>query len=315
MSGILEAKGHTNGARGRWLLLAGAAAGIALLAVGVLRTPTGNKPVAEQPAHSTPALNRGLLPPEAVARVNDRLITRKDFEQVLAREVEEGAVPDASTKRLILDRMIDEELRVQRAIELKLHLSDPRVRMDLASAVAEAAAVTAMQESTDESLLRAYFDRNRDYFARRGPLRMRRIWVAIVGGNLGEAFTRARTAMTRLREKQPFDVVKEITGRNDPRPIPDELMSPDRLIELIGRSVLNAALTLQPGEISDPIRTMDGFNVLQMLERRNHVNPSFEACREDVEAEYWAELVREALEANAAGLRKLAIIQRADFFQ
>jgi hypothetical protein len=134
-----------------------------------------------------------------------------------------------------------------------------------------------------------------------------------VGGNLGEAFTRARTAMTLLRERQPFDVVKDIAGSNDPRPIPDELMSPDKLNELIGRTVLNAALTLQPGEISDPIRASDGFNVIQMLERRNHENPSFETCREDVEAEYWAEVLRKALEANAAELRKMATIQREDF--
>jgi peptidyl-prolyl cis-trans isomerase C len=253
-----------------------------------------------------------MLPPDAVARVNDRLITRKDFEQVLALEVEEGAEPDESTKRRILDRMIDEELRVQRAIELKLHLSDPRVRMDLASAVAEAATAAAEQETRDEALLRAYFDRNRDYFARRGPLRVRRIWIAIVGGNLGEAYTRARTATRLLREKQPFEVVKDIVGNHDPRPIPDKLISPDKISEYIDRPVLNVALTLQPGEVSNPIRTMDGFHVLQVQERRNRENASFETCRRDVEAEYWAESVREALEANAAGLRKTATIRRAE---
>lgn len=311
MPNATEEKSLPGSARGRWLLLLGAVAGIALVAMGILPTVDTDLPV-RQSVQPTPSADCELLPAYAVARVNDRLITRKEFEQVLALEVEEGAKPDEATKQRVLDRMIDEELRVQHAIELKLHLSDPRVRMDLASAVAEASTASAEEDTKDEVQLGAYFERNRDFFARRGPLRVRRIWVAIVGGNLGEAYTRARTATQLLREKQPFEVVKDIAGNLDPRPIPNKLISSDSLGDFMDRNVLNVALTLMPGEVSNPIRTIDGFHVLQLQERRNRENVSFESCRRDVEAEFLAENIREALKANAAGLRKTASIRRAE---
>jgi len=288
---VHEGQGHGprgSTARGRWLLLTGAAIGIATAAAGILRRPAADEPPAAEP---TTIAAREPLPPDAVARVNERLIGRKDFEQALALDLAAGAVRNASTERRVLDRMIDEELRVQRAIQLRLHLTDPRVRMDLASAVAEAATVAAEVLPPDEAALRAHFEQKRDYFAGRGPLRVRQIWVAIVGGNLGEAFTRARSATTLLREKQSFEIVKDIAGNSEPRPVPDRLLSPEELGGLIGGTALNVALTLRIGEVTDPIRMTDGFLVLSRvrLQRLPH-----------------------ALESNAAELRKTATLQLAD---
>lgn len=295
--------------RAHRLLLCGAAAGISLAGVGVLRGPTVQP---ASPLQTQPKSNISEpLPTGAVARVNGRLISDDDFQKVLALEVSGGLAPDGATKRALLDRMIDEELRVQRAIELDLHHVDARVRMDLASAVAEAAAAAVAQETLDEAALRSYFEDRRDYFARRGPLRLRTIWVGIIGGNLGEAFNRARTASKLLREKEAFETVKEICGNSDPRPLPDRLLRPDELTLHLGRVVLDAALTLQPGEVSDPVRSNDGFHVLQVLERRDNDRVSFEGSRLDVEAEFWAERTRRALEANAAELRQTASIQKA----
>jgi hypothetical protein len=66
-------------ARGRWLLVAGAATGIALAAAGVVRAPAG-EPSATNVADASPLLDP--LPPDALARVNGRLILRRDFDQV-----------------------------------------------------------------------------------------------------------------------------------------------------------------------------------------------------------------------------------------
>jgi hypothetical protein len=208
--------------------------------------------------------------------------------------------------------MIDEELRVQRAVELGLYLTDSRVRMDLASAVAEAATAAMEGDAPDEATLRAYFEQRREMFAARGPLRVRRIWIAIVNGNLGEAYTRARTAVKLLREKQPFEVVKQITGSTETAPVPDRLLAPEELADVLDRAALNVALTLQPGDVSEPIRATTGFHVLQVRERRRREQATFELCRADVEAEYWADRTRQALEANAAELRRSATVQRAD---
>ncbi len=294
--------------RAHWLLLFGAATGIVLATTGVLR---GSAP--ELVGSSVTATQENTpepLPDHAVARVNGRLIRARDFEGVVAREMEGGMTPDLPARHQILEEMIDEELRVQRAIELNLHLTDARVRMDLASAVAEAAVAQAEHEPPDEDCLRSYFEERRDYFAKRGPLRVRQIWVGIVAGNLGEAYSRARAATNLLRKKEAFEIVQELLGNKIPRPIPDALLHPIDLAAYVGRTALDEALTLQTGEVTDPIRTNDGFHVLQVLERQVNEGAGFEGSRLDVEAEYWRARTDRALGINAAELRKTANIQR-----
>ncbi len=246
-------------ARRHGLLALGAATGIVLAATGVLRSPVVNTP---QSRHS---ISPDSLPDGVVARVNDHWITRAEFEQALALQFAEGAIPDATDKQRVLDRMIDEELRVQHAIELNLHRTDGRVRMDLASVITDAAVAGVADDLFDEQVLRDYFTERREYFANRGPIHVRQVWIPIVGGNLGEAFMRARDATTRLREQEPFDSVTELCGSPAPRPIPDKVLAPEELIAYIDWAVINLALTLQPGETSDPIRSLNGYHVLQVL--------------------------------------------------
>jgi PPIC-type PPIASE domain len=303
-------RGHSQ-VRAHWLLLCGAAAGVILAAADVLREPA---PEPSLSSTASQAKSPEPLPADAVARVNGRLIRIQDFKEVLAVEIAGGMSPDAAAKQRLLEEMIDEELRVQHALKLNLHLTDSRVRMDLASAVTEAVIARAEQEVPDERVLREYFDERRDSFARRGPLRVRQIWIGIVAGNLGEAYNRARAAVKLLREKESFETVQRSLGNKDPRPIPGTLLHPDELAGYIGPLALDTALTLEPGEISDPIRAVDGFHVLQVLERRPSPAVSFESSRSQVVAEYWRERARRALEANAAELRENADIQRARTF-
>ncbi len=295
--------------RAHWLLLCGAGVGVALAAAGVLRA--GSDGGAPGPMAVPP---REAVPADSAATVNGRPISRADFEQVLAQEVAGGVIANPAEKRRLLDRMVDEELRVQRAIELNLHLTDARVRMDLASAVAEAATARVEEAVPNETTLRAYFEERRQFFAQRGAVRVRRIWVGIISGNLGEASARARAATKLLREKEAFDTVLAIAGSADPRPLPDRLLAPVDLLSYVGRTALNVVLTLNAGQVSDPIRATDGFQVLLVVERRGHGSVTFDACRLDVEAEYWAARTGEALAANAAELRRSASIRLAETF-
>ena len=296
-------------ARAHWFLLAGASAGLILAGAGVLHRP-GSKLAAEPGTVSAGDLER--LPDDAVAAVNGRLISRDDFQQALMLEVAAGARAGAATREKVRERMIDEELRVQRALELGLQWKGSRVRMDLASAVAEAATAQVEMEGADDAKLRASYAERKDHFDARGPLRVRHVWAGIVAGNAGEAFNRARTAASMLRDKTDVQIVREITGTAEERPVPDTFLTPAELERLLDRPVLNEVLAMAVGETSDPIRVADGFHVFQILERRPHASPGFEASRLDVAAEFWSGRFRRALEEFSAGLRRSAVIQRAD---
>ena len=103
----------------KWLA-AGAAAGLLVAAIGVI----GERPSADD------------LPPGAVARVGDALIRAEEYERLVAGLQSDRRSPvDAKLRRHVLDRMIDEELLVQRAVELGLVDVDRRVRANLTSAM------------------------------------------------------------------------------------------------------------------------------------------------------------------------------------
>lgn len=297
----------------RLLLLCGVVAGVLMALGGAIRRPEalGHPP----PLKVSQALERDLLAAGAVASVNGRVITRDEFHQALAIEKSASVSEGKGFEERLLQRMIDEELRVQRAVELGLHLSDPRVRMDLASSITEAALAKVEQNALDEETLRGHFQRKADYFKQRGPLHLRQIWIGIVAGDIGEAFNRARAASRMLRKKERFDVVREVVGSTERYPIPDTFISPEDLAKSLGLMALNIALTMQSGEISDPIRTVDGFLVLQLLERQTNKTPDFETSRLDVQADYWSERMRQVVEENGATLRSNAVIIKAQSTQ
>jgi len=90
------------------------------------------------------------LPDSAVSRVNNALISRDNYERALARLVAESAQPPALERRTwLLERLIDEELLVQRGLELGMAQSDGEVRNAIANSLI--ASVTAEADAANPS--------------------------------------------------------------------------------------------------------------------------------------------------------------------
>src|SRR5262245_15749646 len=67
--------------------------------------------------------------PEGVASVNGTAIREEDYERALAAFASDRRSPvEAGDRRHVLDRLIDEELLVQRGLDLGFSRSDRRVR-------------------------------------------------------------------------------------------------------------------------------------------------------------------------------------------
>src|SRR5687768_11054675 len=98
-----------------WLVL-GAATGVVCAAIGLLLSGEGER----------------SLPANAAASVNGTVIRLEEYDRAVAAFASDRRAPiGAEDRRHVLDRMLDEELLVQRGLELGLARHDRRVRGDI----------------------------------------------------------------------------------------------------------------------------------------------------------------------------------------
>ncbi len=280
--------------RARLLLGLGAAAGLAAVALGLL-SPTGG------------------LPSHAVARVNDSLIGSATYERaVAALAADSRSVPSEADRQHVLDRLIDEELLVQHALDLELPRHDARVRADLVAAVIQALLATASDTDPSDAELEAFYQEHVDYFARPGRARIAQILVRSEPvRSPEEAFARAREAARRLRVGEPFALVKSELGDTEIAQLPDTYLSPAKLREYLGPSATRAALALAPGGVSDPVPSSQGYTLVCSLGREPGATPELAEIEAEVRSEWVRRSGDAALRRALDDLRRRAEIERA----
>ncbi|MCZ6822718.1 MAG: peptidyl-prolyl cis-trans isomerase [Deltaproteobacteria bacterium] len=285
--------------RARALFALGATLGL-VLAAGSLLSPGSGE--------------RSELPTNAVAAVNGEVVRVRDYERALAALAMDRRNEVGETeKRRVLDRLIEEELLIQHAIELGLVRSDRRVRADLVSAliqsvVSEAATLEATRAQTE-----AFYQENLDYFTQPGRVRTRQILVRLgESRSAEEALKHAREITRRLRAGEPFAEVKNELGDREIARLPDGLLPPTKLREYLGPTAARTVIALELGAVSDPVRTAGGFRVLQLLEREPERTPPLREIQTEVLAEFRRQAGDRALRSYLDELRARAEIQIAE---
>lgn len=231
-----------------WLLAGGMLVGAALAVFYIVRVPDTVEPTAD-----------------AIAWVNDRPISRSSYEnalQAVAGDRKSGTLRENDRER-VLQRLIDQELLIDRAIELGLPERDPQIRNQLATAMIAFLVRRAEDEAAaaDEAALRAFYEENHFRFERSPQYR-----VALEGGAL---------------------------------PLPDGFLLAKEIEQRLGPSAARKVAEIEVGA-SAVIGTGGGRYTARMLERRDGALVPFEEARDAVEAAYLRErseaAVREFLE-------------------
>lgn len=281
--------------RGRLLLIAGAALGTVLAALGILRTNTG-------PMRSLPA--------GAVALVNGQVIRLDDYERAVNGLVQDRrSGVDAEQRKLVLDRLIEEELLLERALELGLARDDLRVRRALTSAVIESVVSGQESVSPDDAELLAFYNRDRDFFTSPGQVRVRQIWFrATSPADAPRALERAQQAIERLKGGEDFAAVKAALGDKELAVLPDALLPAPKLGDYLGPTAIRTVLTLPVGQLSEPVRSNTGYQLFEVVERTAAEPPPFEMIKPQVLAEFRRRSSDQALRTYLDDLRSNATV-------
>lgn len=261
------------------VLALGAVAGAILAAVSILQKPPTK-----------------TLPDYAVASVNGTYILRADYDRALAGVTEaltkeEGpSEATQSLKQRTIDRLIEEELLVQRALDLGLPEKDPQMRAQLSARVLEMVANAQEGDDVpDDKTLRAFHEKEPGRFRLSGRFRVDVIFFAVPQDASpkqdADTLERAKEIHKRLGQGERFEDLQTlgspllVAPPNTPLPV-------TKLQDYLGATATRAVITLEEGRVSEPIRGSDGYRILRLAERIEGEAPNFEAVRKDVENAY-----------------------------
>ena len=277
-----------------WLAL-GAAAGVACAAVGLLLSGERDR----------------ALPANAAASVNGTVIRPEEYDRAVAAFASDRREPiGPDDRRHVLDRMLDEELLVQRGLELGLARHDRRVRGDIVSAVIDLVVSQADGGDPSDDEVRAFYEANRDYFSRTERLLVQQVFVrAAPLRSEDEARARAGQAAQRLRGGESLDSVKQTLGDSEIAPVPRDLLPVAKLEEYLGPTATRAAQELEVGAASDPQRSASGYHVLVLLDRAPGAAPALADVSDEVRAELRRRAGERALRTYLDDLRGQADVR------
>lgn len=251
-----------------WWPAAGAALGLVAAALGLLeRTPPEG------------------LPESAIARVNDALIAVDHYERTVQRlETLSGAPLSDEDRQRLLQQLVEEELLVQRGVDLGLPESEATVRTAIVQSLV--ASVTAEADAADPSddELAQFLDEHADRYTYASAAEVA-AWVTD-DERLAQQFS--ATVRNLGTDQEPPDGVRAVPG------IPDSPLPLARLRMFLGPAIA-AAVSEMPIESTNVYARRGRWYVVSVVEHADSVRADLAAVRSQVLVDYRKDLADRAL--------------------
>ncbi|MEM9704780.1 MAG: peptidylprolyl isomerase [Pseudomonadota bacterium] len=270
-------KSEADGGAQQWLFIAAATIGLGAALFSSLGLGDGD------------AATRG-----AVALVNGEPIPEAEYYRATtAMQAGLKRKLTADDRARALDVLINEELLVQRALELDLPREDRLARRILIQSVIDVAALSPdAPEATDEDL-RRFFDDNIALFR---PLGRATIYLAIA-----ESKAQADLFAVAVADGERFKDAREKYGL---RALDPPAMAPfGKLADYAGGAVRNAVAAMGEDEIVGPISSGDTLTFVWLAERSS-TDVDFDAVKSQVAAEWRRRRQETAFDDYVSSLRR-----------
>ncbi len=255
-----------------------------------------------------------VVPPENVALVNQRPILRTDFiaqtEAELGKSFEEATMAE---RLKILDEMLREELFVQRGLELDFPGTDPDTRNALVAAVDQQVVADVTTHQPSDAELQKYFEDNRGNYATEGTMELHNLVLPKAKASGPDAMAAAQKVTDALRAHMPTEEVVKTYGLQElvPEHAGNEQFYFAEKFHL-GEAIYERALTLNDGDVSEPIAADDGIHVIQMIKQVKPLPLTFERVRSQVLNDYVTAEKKRLEDSDVRYLRDKADILIAD---
>ncbi len=246
--------------------------------------------------------NFSSLPDNIIATVNDKIIPSDKYQTVI--NLIQNDKRDELTKadrEMALDRIIEEELLVQYAYKNGFLEADDLLRKSIVRSVVDSIVEQALSVVPAKQDLLKFYEANRQTFAIDDKYRI----VILSSQNRsdideGKVIWQSNYDLTLLR--QTFE-------RIDRLDIPTGFISKIRLGTLIGPLLRDKVLSLEVGETSETLKTIYGYSIVTLVDKKDQVIPEFKEISEIVLQEYKRQQREEILEELLKDLKRQSDIK------
>lgn len=236
------------------------------------------------------------LPADAVARVGSQIITRAQWlRAVEAVQTDRKTLLDSAARTQILQRLIDEELLYQHALDSGLARNDPGLRKTLIAGLMDAATEGGI---VDEAAARAMFERDPAYFSAQPRLRVAAVELDAAATPPPEGAVRA--VLLGAGAEPPLRRVD----------LPATALPLPQIAQRLGGSAAEALRRAPPEQLIGPL-PRGGRQLYLMLLERQADSVRYEEVAEAVRSEWARREAEAALARLLADLRSSASIRIA----
>ena len=201
--------------------------------------------------------NQYLRQQNAVALVNDMTISEDQYIKYISTlgidVIDEN---DEELLEIVLEKMIEEELLLQKGIELELHKFDIQIRKAIIQQVINSVLLQNEEEVTEKEL-REYYENNKNKYQLSKLIHLNIIFLNSQREEDINSLLEAISTIGFVESKKQFH--QELFFS-----IPDRLISIKDCIQLLGTNICKDIFELNLNDISNPIKYENGSLVIQI---------------------------------------------------
>ena len=211
-------------------------------------------------------------------------------------------------KEYVLERMIEEELLIKRAIDLGMLNDNPMARGTIVQQMIKTIIAENARYEISDSELESFFQENSGFFTKSSRLRIQQIYFSNEQLK-DDSLVVAIKAYDLLKRGDDFESVSKL-GSPSALKIPNSLMTLSKVREYIGPSLMNLARELEINSFTSPIEVSGGYKIIYLIDKEMASPPQFNDIKASVSSEFLKRKDDQSLRSYLENLKKWYDVSR-----
>ncbi len=242
---------------------------------------------------------------QAIARVGEKEISRQRFEEIIkVLDEQSNSELTLEKKNLIRERLIDEELLIQRAIELDLVRNDSLVKGNVIQTMFQYIINSSELGEPSEVELREYFNKEKNYFSSGKSYKLKNYTFR----NLSDA----ETAKNSLEQNNLESFLKLVETENTIN-LPNVFLTPQKIRDYLGPKVLEELPSLEKGGFSNIFQINQVPSIVICMDVLLDNNPKFDEIIEQIKKKFIRDREDSLVKEYVENLRNFYEIEKYSF--